>query len=614
MLDWQSRFGKNPDAKEEAPLLVAEMFDVSRFQEFDMNINWPEGTTEAHIQMAASLANRNGEFRALIIWRNPEIQFRMRDGRLTAFMPLQEVVSAEDARILNFGQHPLGANIAAVDFVMDKAHSPVITIPVPEGARLARLKVEAELDVKHGEDCIVRCTITQTEDTDQGKSVSTLLANPKHPDYPAWKAGVIEFARQLPQISHREPAPSDRDPIPPLFDNSYNNAERNLFHTRIKYNRDDAFLVEHILDEDTRKRLDQAWIDLLGSAKYFDANLQFLAKKYEIDLGDRRIDELDSAWIEGLPPEPRHSARKLFNDYQTGRRAFDAAEPGHVEDVLHFARRAWRRPLSKPETNTLRSYYQDLREEQQLDHPQAIRALIVRVLMAPDFLFHLEKPTGTEDVVPLSQWGLANRLSYFLWSSIPDAELNRAAMAGELNDPQQIVKQARRMLRDPKARRLAEEFFGQWFGFYRFDQHGGIDPKRFPEFNDELKTALYEEAVSFFEHIIREDRPVREILFADYAFLNDDLAKHYGIETKVSLGSKFEPVESVGQFHRGGLFGLGAVLAVTSAPLRTSPVKRGDWVLRRVLGTPVPPPPPDAGSIPADDVLGDGLTVRQWRS
>ncbi len=117
--------------------------------------------------------------------------------------------------------------------------------------------------------------------------------------------------------------------------------------------------------------------------------------------------------------------------------------------------------------------------------------------------------------------------------------------------------------------------------------------------------------MAFFEHIVREDRPVRDILFADYAFLDGELAKHYGIEPNGLRNAKnFERLENAGRFHRGGLFGLGAVHAVTSAPLRTSPVKRGDWVLRRVLGTPVPPPPPDAGSIPADDVLGDGKTVR----
>jgi hypothetical protein len=167
------------------------------------------------------------------------------------------------------------------------------------------------------------------------------------------------------------------------------------------------------------------------------------------------------------------------------------------------------------------------------------------------------------------------------------------------------------MLRDSKARRLATEFFGQWFGFYRFDQYHGIDAARFPEFNETLRAAMYDEAVSFFEHIVREDRPVAEILFADYTFVNAALARHYGIDAADGHADRAVRVTDVARKHRGGLLGLAAVHAVTSAPLRTSAVKRGDWILRRVLGTPVPPPPADAGSIPAEDVLADGLTVRQ---
>jgi hypothetical protein len=166
------------------------------------------------------------------------------------------------------------------------------------------------------------------------------------------------------------------------------------------------------------------------------------------------------------------------------------------------------------------------------------------------------------------------------------------------------------MLRDPRARRFATEFFGQWFGFYQFDRYRGVDAERFPEFTVELQQSMYDEAISFFEHIVREDRPVSDIFFADYVFWNDALAQHYGQEAE-AVGPdpvKLAPHDSPG---RGGVLGLGAVLTVTSAPLRTSPVKRGDWILRRVVGTPVPPPPGDVGSIPADDLHADGLTLRQ---
>src|SRR5205807_3019793 len=128
---------------------------------------------------------------------------------------------------------------------------------------------------------------------------------------------------------------------------------------------------------------------------------------------------------------------------------------------------------------------------------------------------------------PLTDWELASRMSFFLWSSVPDAELRRAAAAGELSRPATLEKQVRRMTADPKARRLATEFFGQWLGFYRFDHHRGVDTGRFPEFTDEVKSAMYDEAVSFFEYIIRKDRPVGEMLTANYTFLNKPLAKHY---------------------------------------------------------------------------------------
>src|SRR5262249_52698534 len=163
----------------------------------------------------------------------------------------------------------------------------------------------------------------------------------------------------------------------------------------------------------------------------------------------------------------------------------------------------------------------------------------------------------------------------------------------------------------PKARRLATEFFGQWLGFYHFDESKGVDTTRFPEFTQEVKEAMYDEAVTFFEHIVRKDRPVRDVLSANYTFVNKPLAKFYGFTREVKSTDKVELVEGADAFHRGGVLRLGAVLTATSAPLRTSPVKRGDWILRRIVGTPVPPPPADAGSIPADDKLFGGLSLRE---
>jgi hypothetical protein len=166
------------------------------------------------------------------------------------------------------------------------------------------------------------------------------------------------------------------------------------------------------------------------------------------------------------------------------------------------------------------------------------------------------------------------------------------------------------MTADPKARRLATEFFGQWLGFYHFDGYRGVDTGRFPEFTDAVKASMYDEAVSTFEYIVRQARPVKEILHADYAFLNKTLATFYGTPG-LTASDELERVEGARAFDRGGALRLGSVLTTTSAPLRTSPVKRGDWILRRVLGTPTPPPPADAGTLPADDQTFGGLTLRE---
>jgi hypothetical protein len=562
--------------------------------------------------MSASKHSAKG---ALVVWRNPRLRFRGADARRGDYVPLVACLAPDALRRLAMGTHPAGTAVSESDFVLEGETTAKIALQIPKGMTSARLSVDVALDVEHGADCIVRCRISDGNAPGATAAAvgaaSTLLANPTSPMVAEWQTDVAEFARLLPEVSHREPAPSDRDPIPPPFDNAYNMPERNHFHYAIKYHRDDRFLVEHMLNDAERQPLDQAWTDLLTSFEYHDANLRFVSQKYGVDAGAKSVADLDREVVNRLPDEPRAFVQRLRDEYHAMQSALRAAEPGHVDDALRFADRAWRRPLTSDEQQRLRGFYASLRRDEELDHTQAIRALLARILVAPAFLYRAEPTAGETEIVALSDAELASRLSYYLWSSMPDDELRRAAAAGELSDPAQLASQARRMLRDPKARRLATEFFGQWFGFYRFDEYRGIDAGRFPELNDALKAAMYEEAVVFFEHIVREDRPASEILFADYTFLNEALARHYGIDETELPATRLVRVADVGEQHRGGLLGLAAVLTVTSAPLRTSAVKRGDWVLRRVIGTPVPPPPADAGSIPADDALPDGLTVRK---
>ena len=622
LLDWQNRFGSNIDAKEEAPVLRAETLNVNRSLPFEMNVNWPKGTKTAHLILTVESANRIGKPDVVVRWSDTRIQFRDYAKRLEDPKPLRNSLTAKTIKQLKFGQHPRGGVIGADDFVSVGTQPMSFELPVPQGATSARMLVTAQLDIEHGEDCIVRCTIRQLEETDQGKSVSGLLANPQKDTYPAWMAGVIEFATLLPQASQQEPAPSDRDPIPAPIDGSYNNAERNFFHTRIKYFRDDEFLVKNMLSDATRRELDEAWADLLTSFEFHDTWLLFLGRKYALKLNGRQIDDLDAAWIAAAPTEARTRLSQLKAEYDRFRRMSNAGEKRHLQDVADFASRAWRRPLRDTEKQQLQVFYRWLRSDAKLGHRAALCSTIARVLVSPSFLYRAEPATGSPataapatglpgGVRPLSQHELASRLSFFLWSSIPDVELRRAADAGELATTAQIAAQARRMLRTSKARRFATEFFGQWFGFYRFDKFSGIDADMFPEFSDSLRNAMYDEAIEFFSFIVRGDRPVNDILFADYAFVNRELAEHYGLQVDFSKSPRMKRVDQITRSHRGGLLRMGAVLATTSAPRRTSPVKRGDWIMRRILGTAVPPPPADAGSIAADEVAADGSSIRQ---
>ena len=622
---WQNRLGQNALDDEDTVVLAADSFTVHPNRAFEMNMRFTEGQKRVRIFLLAEAVHPREASVPRIIWRRPSIRFRTPDRRRQEPVPLSGLVRGglvrgglvrgglvrgEVVPGISFGVHPGGGDVAAEDLVAGRA---VIDLALPPGTTLARVYAEAELDPRQRDQAIVRCTISTTEQPQPGTSVAGIIGEPSSELFAAWKRDVLEFARLLPQVSHGEPAPSDRDPIPFPFDPVYNNPERNWFHYRIKYHRDDAFLVDNVLDPATRLELDQAWNDLLSSFAYHETYLGFTAEKYGLELDGRGIGELDDGWFDKLPADVRSCLRRLQEEYFTVEQAALAAQPGHLADLIDFAGRAWRRPLECAEQDRLRAYYERLRQSGQT-HREAVRACLARVLTAPSFLYRAEvRHRAAGGIVHLSDWELASRLSYFLWSSIPDAELRRAAADGRLQDPQELAAQARRMLRDPQARRLAAEFFGQWLGFYRFDRYQGVDRERYPEFTETLKAAMHDEATTFFEHLVREDRPVGEILFSDRVFVGEELAAHYGIDVgeQAIRRDRLLQVDQAGRFQRGGLFGLGAVLTATSAPRRTSAVKRGDWILRRVLGTPVPPPPADAGSIPADDVLADGLTVRQ---
>ncbi|MFP6613690.1 MAG: DUF1592 domain-containing protein, partial [Pirellulales bacterium] len=287
------------------------------------------------------------------------------------------------------------------------------------------------------------------------------------------------------------------------------------------------------------------------------------------------------------------------------RRRLVTTEPVHVNAVVEFADRAWRRPLTDSEKQGLRRLYRQLRDSE-IPHEEAIRLTIARVLTSPAFLYRKEQPAPGEEAAPVSGLELANRLSYSLWSSMPDEELRRVALAGTLTEDRALVEQTRRMLDDPRTRRLAIQFACQWLHVRDFGQNDDKNEKLYPEFA-KLRGEMYEETVQFFEDMFRNDGSILALLDADYTFLNEALAKHYGIGGVT--GPAWRRVEGVRQKGRGGVLGMATVLASQSGASRTSPILRGNWVFETVLGERLPRPPANVPDLP-DEVPG-GLTARQ---
>jgi hypothetical protein len=273
-----------------------------------------------------------------------------------------------------------------------------------------------------------------------------------------------------------------------------------------------------------------------------------------------------------------------------------------------IARRAYRRPVTGAEVQTLLGFFKSGREEAGFEG--GIEAALRRILVSVNFLFRIERdPEGitASSAYRLSDLELASRLSFFLWSSIPDDELLDLAGRRQLSNPGTLERQVRRMLADGRASTLVSNFAGQWL-FLRNMRGVTPDPEAFPEFDDNLRDALQKETELFAASIFRDDRSVLDFLTADYTFLNERLARHYGVPGV--YGSHFRRV-TLADARRRGLLGHGSILTVTSYATRTSPVLRGKWLLENILGAPPPPPPPNVPSLPENDESDRPLSVRE---
>lgn len=424
------------------------------------------------------------------------------------------------------------------------------------------------------------------------------------------------------------------------------------YHNVMGYYRDDTALMELILDEEGQQELNSLWdefdfiADFTGRTwdqYFFNQSGEVLGNGRESGTerpAGRAVDdtsvifEMRDAYLAKAREDPSNdpiATEAILGHFQsvndTLRRIEKMrldAEPRHLDALLNFAQRAYRRPLSTLEREDIRAYYRMLHDQSGLTHEEAIRDSIVSVLMSPDYLYSIDlvdgfaaqvgptvlvaagRPAPAVNGRALSPYALASRLSYFLWSSMPDDELMSHAADGSLMRPEVLAAQARRMLNDTRVLGMATEFAGNWLEFRRFEQHNAVDRARFPAFDDQLRQAMFEEPIRFIEDAVRHNRSVLDLVYGDYTFVNPVLARHYGMAHQgTGDESVWVRVDEADRFDRGGLLPMSIFLTQNSPGLRTSPVKRGYWIVRRMLGEEIPPPPPVVPELPQDESMSD---------
>jgi len=454
------------------------------------------------------------------------------------------------------------------------------------------------------------------------------------------------------------------------------------YHNVMGYYRDDTALRELILDEKGRQQIDRLWneFDFIAQqtertwVQWFFNQSGEVAGKGDEGGSPRPVDHevTDQAVIDSLrdlyvskaegassnDPVAAAAVRQHFERVNNVLRSLEkehaGAEPKHLDALLKFAARAYRRPLTKAESDDTLAYYHQLRDKNGLSHEDAIRDSVVSVLMSPDFLYRIDLSASTRQVLhtvaartpasssgtPLASYALASRLSYFLWSSMPDDELLAHAASGDLENPAVLLAQTRRMLKDDRSKDFATEFGGNWLEFRRFENHNGVDRERFHAFNNDLREAMFQEPVRFIQDVIQHDRSVFDMLYGKYTFVNPVLAKFYGIPAFPEPAPAPKPVVPAGgpgrgvlppadqpppakpvpdiwvrvddadKYQRGGLLPMAVFLTQNSPGLRTSPVKRGHWLVSKVLGEVIPPPPPVVPELPNDEAKSD-LPIRE---
>ena len=477
-----------------------------------------------------------------------------------------------------FGKHPKGGEISSLDLIVKAPSVTEFRVPA-ELAKGRTLVLTAEIESNFIDQGTVQVSAgTSAPITDQIlPSLPVLIAEGSSSERRI-KEGLDDFRQLFPaSVCYPKIVPIDE------------------VVTLALYFREDEHLQKLMLNKEEKDHLDELWDELLYVIK----------EPYKLEVAYEQIVEFSTQDRPDLVIAWKPYKEPLMEKVRAFRQRLLADEPMHLGKVLDFAKRAWRRPLSEPESSGLKNLYRGLRERE-ISHQQSIRLTIARVLTSPAFLYRRESSGPDKDPVRVNAYELATRLSYFLWSSCPDHELLEAAKNGSLTGDKELLRQTRRMLQDPKTNRMAEQFACQWFHVRAFDDNDDKNEKMFPQFK-KLRSSMYGETLKFFEDMFRNNGSVLDIILADHTFLNGPLAEHYGIEG-VS-GDEWSRVDGMHVKGRGGVLGMATVLAINSGASRTSPILRGNWIYETLLGESLPRPPANVPDLP--DRIPENLTARQ---
>ncbi len=564
----------------------------------EMRLKFPpaaEGKTaeDVVVTLVATDAG-DGSERDFVLWRQPRLVADKQPDLL-----LRDIESLQELDRGLFGKHPDGRAIDPSSLCVQAPKALVIRIP---GAIAAgkELVVSAELEPETGRDGSAQVeVVVGTAEAKSGLQPSTVTmtlstVTALYPDHHTVtyqrplliaKEGRLRPGLEAAMDAHRRlfPASFSYPQVVP--------ADEVL--TLTQFHREDEPLVRLLLDDAERAELDRLWAEL----RYVSQDPLKLS-----DVLDSLVETLKGHPQQGgVDPliEPLHQRAAEF------RKSMIDNEPKQVQAIIDFAARAYRRPLEAAEADALRELYKHLRVEE-LSHEEAFRLTLARVFVASPFLYRLEAAHEGLQVAPVSDWELASRLSYFLWSSLPDDELRKLAAADELSRPEVLEQQTRRMLQDARIRRLATEFGCQWLHIYEFPVTEKKSEQAFPEFNS-LRDDMYEESIRFVTDLFQQDASLQSVLSADHTFVNERLAKFYGLEGVA--GENWRRVDGLRKHGRGGILGLSATLAKQSSAARTSPILRGNWISEVLLGEKLPRPPKDVPQLA--DMVPEGLSERQ---